>query len=546
MNAHRHCFVILFLVLSAHTADLRAQGTKVTQVTFPAGTATYGTGVNTKNEVVGLYVTSTGATEGFKWTGGPAYKAIVFPGSNKFTRALGMNDSGEIVGDFLSKKDGYYHGFTDIGGKLTQYDVPGGKGHFDTDLFGIDNNGDLAGAADDQGFVSIGGTVTMFYGSGTDLTYAYGINDSGVAVGQYFDASQLSHGFMWQSGVITKITYPGATQTACEGINNAGEITGYYIDSSNVGHGFTYYAGVFTTSDLPFIEGINNNGSYVGYYVGPPGVTYGYLASPVSFKPATIKIAGAISTSTIAVNNAGITVGQYVNSKGDTFGMMLDGTTVTKIDDPKAVTGSTWCYGINNNNQVVGFYTSVATGQTVGFYYAAGSFTDITGPAGAASAAAEGINDNGQITGYFVDSSNVEHGFLLSGPGGTYTQLDAPGATYTYAFSINASGNITLGWGDAAGYTEASVYNGSTYTSVNLPGTYNFDVHGLNSSGDVVYVWYDGDGNAHGGLLSGGAYYLVDVPVGTNTHADGINDSGLIVGRYNPKGSSNYDGFKGS
>ena len=36
-----------------------------------------------------------------------------------------MNDSGEIVGDFLSKKDGYYHGFTDIGGKLTQYDVPG-------------------------------------------------------------------------------------------------------------------------------------------------------------------------------------------------------------------------------------------------------------------------------------------------------------------------------------------------------------------------------------------------------------------------------------
>ena len=186
---------------------------------------------------------------------------IVIKGSNNFTRALGINDSGEIVGDFLSKKDGYYHGFTDVG------DAPGGLGYCSTDLFGIDNNGDLAGSANGQGFVSIGGTVTMFYGSGTDLTYAHGINDSDEAVGQYFDSSNLSHGFTWQAGVVTEITYPGATQTACEGINDSGEITSYYIDSSNVGHGFTYYGGVFATSDLPFIEGVNKNGAYVGNYL---------------------------------------------------------------------------------------------------------------------------------------------------------------------------------------------------------------------------------------------------------------------------------------
>lgn len=269
-----------FLALSLMFVPVlvQAQAVKVTQLSVPTATATYATDVNSKNQVTGIFLTAT-ATAGFEWAGG-TYKPIVFKGSNNFTRALGINDSGEIVGDFLSKTDGYYHGFTDVGGKLTQYDVPGGLGHFDTSLFGIDDDGDLVGAADGQGFVSIGGTVTIFYGSGTDLTYAYGINDSKVAVGEYFDSNNVAHGFMWQSGVITEITYPGAVQTACEGINDAGEITGFYIDTLGVGHGFTYTAGVFATSDLPFIEGVSKNGTYAGNYFGAPGVTYGYIATP--------------------------------------------------------------------------------------------------------------------------------------------------------------------------------------------------------------------------------------------------------------------------
>lgn len=100
---------------------------------------------------------------------------------------------------------------------------------------------------------------------------------------------------------------------------------------------------------------MNKNGAYVGNYLGPPGVVYGHLASPVAFKPTAVKIMGAESTSTIGVNNAGVLVGQYTDSMGDTYGMMLNGSTLTRIDDPKAVAGSTWCYGINNNNQVVAF-----------------------------------------------------------------------------------------------------------------------------------------------------------------------------------------------
>ena len=300
---------MLVLLASLGSPAARAQAVKVTQLIAPSSTGTYAAGVNKLNHVVGVYSTAT-ATRGFEWLGGSSYKTIVFKGSNNFTRALGINDSGEIVGDFLGR-NGYYHGFTDVGGKLTQYDAPGGLGNFSTSLFGIDNNGDLAGAADGYGFVSIGGTVTTFYGSGTDLTYAYGINDSGEAVGQYFDSNNLSHGFTWQAGTITEIVYPGAVQTACEGINDAGEITGYYVDSSNNGHGFTLINGVYATSDLQFIEGVNDTGSYVGNFLAPPGVTYGYLATPIKFKPSTIKVRGprapAPSASTTPASRLGNT-----------------------------------------------------------------------------------------------------------------------------------------------------------------------------------------------------------------------------------------------
>ena len=40
---------------------------------------------------------------------------------------------------------------------------------------------------------------------------------------------------------------------------------------------------------------------------------------------------------------------------------------------------------------------------------------------------AQGINDRGQIVGYYYDSGGNQHGFLYNG--GTYTTLDVPLAT---------------------------------------------------------------------------------------------------------------------
>ena len=57
-----------------------------------------------------------------------------------------------------------------------------------------------------------------------------------------------------------------------------------------------------------------------------------------------------------------------------------------------------------------------------------------------------GINPAGTIVGYYVDASDVGHGFLRA-KDGTFTTIDAPGAGTgmfqgTFAFNINSEGAV--------------------------------------------------------------------------------------------------------
>ncbi|HEV2381515.1 MAG TPA: hypothetical protein VG206_17180 [Terriglobia bacterium] len=543
------------LMALATAPDAFGQGLKITRLNPKGATSAVAIGLNKTNQVVGNYTIKGGTVKGFEFASNK-YTTIVFPGSKNFTRANGINDTGEIAGDFFGT-DNWYHGFTDAAGTFTQYDLPGGLGNFSTSIFAVNNNGDTAGAAGggtlgsaNEGWVNIAGTVTTFYGSGTDNTYAFSINSTDEFVGQYIDSSNLSHGYSGTisggKAVITEIVFPGAVQTACEGINDSGEITGYYIDSAGIGHGFTDIGGVFATSDLPFIASVNAGGSYVGDYFDPTGMQYGYVASPQSFKPTTVKVSKAISTSTFGVNNSGVLVGQYTDSTNTTHGLILSGTTVTNVDDASGVAGSTLVNGINTAGTAVGYYLDTSNLAHC-FLYSGGKFTNDFIP-GATQAEALGINDAGDISGVFVDASNAEHGFLLKGGvGGTLTQLDVPGATYTFGWGINASDTVTLIWGNSKNNAESSTYNATTkaYTTVNVPGAVNVYAHSINKTGAIAYAWSDASGNYHAGLLSGGSYYLLDEASGSNIHGDGINDTGLMVGRYYPTRTTTYQGFKG-
>jgi hypothetical protein len=230
-------------------------------------------------------------------------------------------------------------------------------------------------------------------------------------------------------------------------------------------------------------------------------------------------------------------------------GLLLQGKTVTNLDDHNAANHSTFCTGINTAGQIVCSYTD-SGGLYHGAMWSNGTFTEITFAA-EKQVEALGIDDAGDIAGVFIDSTGGEHAYLLAGGvNGTLTQLDAPGATYSFGYGINETAGkitVTVIWGDTNGNAESSVYDATTmtYTKRNAPVGDNVFIHGINSSGNVVYSVEDTNGNFHGALFENGSYYLLDVGNSSSTYADGITGSNLIVGPYFPTGSSNAEGFKG-
>ena len=88
------------------------------------------------------------------------------------------------------------------------------------------------------------------------------------------------------------------------------------------------------------------------------------------------------------------------------------------LDDPLGGTQSsgqgTRAQDINDQGQIVGFYVD-SSGATHGFLYSGGTYTTLDDPLGTGGTFAQGINDQGQIVGYYIDSSNTLHGFLYSG-----------------------------------------------------------------------------------------------------------------------------------
>jgi uncharacterized membrane protein len=102
--------------------------------------------------------------------------------------------------------------------------------------------------------------------------------------------------------------------------------------------------------------------------------------------------------------------------------------------------------GINDRGQIVGYYSDVEStlpvgGPLHGFLLDKGVFSRIDVP-GALSTLPLGINNRGQIVGFYSDGV-IGHGFLLRKD--TFTTIDVLGVVLsTVAFSINERGQILV------------------------------------------------------------------------------------------------------
>ena len=247
------------------------------------------------------------------------------------------------------------------------------------------------------------------------------------------------------------VNYPNNPFTQLLGINNSMVIAGYHNFFNNQGFVLTlprqFMTENYPNSMMTQVIGINNSNTTSGFYVDQNSVTHGF----------------------------------YHTSNG----------TFTNVDYPN--TAFNQLLSQNDLQQAAGYYSLSQDNSTPDFPYiydeVGGVFEVIYIPGAVGGAQATGINNSQQKCGFFIDSSMVNHGWLLNG--GIFVQLDYPGSTFTQALGTEQQGKVVGDYMDQGGLT-----------------------HGFVST-------------------SKGRFQTIDDPSGVgSTIVNGINDAGVLVGFY--------------
>lgn len=105
------------------------------------------------------------------------------------------------------------------------------------------------------------------------------------------------------------------------------------------------------------------------------------------------------------------------------------------------------------------------------------------------------------VVGVWHDSANVAHGFQWDA--GTYTSIDVPGGTNTYAFGITSQNTIAGYYTDSAGSDHGFLLSNRSYMTTDMPGVRSTFVFGINNSGMLVGQYIQ-NGKVHGFLATRG------------------------------------------
>jgi hypothetical protein len=256
---------------------------------FPGvGNSTTPFGINERGDIVGDYLDANNVRRGFVRFVSGNFQPIVAPNdTGNFTRARGINNARVITGDFFNTADNAFHGFIKNGGVFTQFDFGGPVSTF---LGGNNDAGNFVGAfgggtQPNQAFVRIGGTSTAINIPGAAASESSDINNFNRVVGDYSDGANF-HGFLRHpNGSLTApLDFPGSVQTVLNGINDQGWIVGNYTDAEGQQHGFflkrphTFVSFDFPNAAATSLNGINDWGFIVGRYTDAGGLRHGFVA----------------------------------------------------------------------------------------------------------------------------------------------------------------------------------------------------------------------------------------------------------------------------
>ena len=254
---------------------------------------------------------------------------------------------------------------------------------------------------------------------------------------------------------IQTLDYPGASGTIFWGLNDFGELGGEYHRPGYPPHAMIYRHGQFESLDPNGLFGDRFSaagtptdlGTLIADYADASGFQHGVVIQWGQVQP--YNVAGHLNANVDGMNIFGEIAGVYWDADGVYHGAASRWGHDTLFDF-SASAYDTYPLGINNAGEIVGYWNTARKGQWHGFHRSAnGKLTQIDAPnAGPLGTVTIGINDVGQTVGYYADAANHYHSFILAH--GQYQYLDVPGAVHTFANSINNLGVIAGDYYDAS------------------------------------------------------------------------------------------------
>lgn len=253
------------------------------------------------------------------------------------------------------------------------------------------------------------------------------------------------------------------------------------------------------------INGISNTGALVGFSTSAnQTVLTNFVRNPN----------GTFTTQNI--NNDPLANANGINANGELVGtttgqgFSLQNGLLTLLPAPSpGNTASETAFGVNDNGVIVGQFVQNSTDTTPGFVYSNGKFTILNPVANAVATNAQGVNNQGIVTGFYSTDGQHQHGFLFNTTTGQYTFIAdpvQPNLFLTQFLGINDNGLAVGYWQDVVGSQHGFLYNLNTqsYTFLDDPnagivnGTEITQITGINDSNEITGFYVDANGVQHG------------------------------------------------
>lgn len=391
-----------------------------TTLDFPGAVKTHARNIDDQGNILGWYSFVADndilRTRGFIYDG-ENWTSLLYPDSNN--TSVFDNIGGKIVGSWM--KDGEQHGFVFDGETWQTIDFPGAQG---TRVRGIDSRGNISGWFwDDSGEHGFTGRVapqykflSLDYPGSNIHTYIHSI-DQGRVVGLYRNAQDgnRKRGFLYDGRRWQSLDFPGSDFTEVLGINGDSLVGAYQLPGETIHHGFLYENGDWMTVDSPVgtpglvttrardIEGDN----IVGFYQEGTGTPLrGFLDDGSTWL--TLMAPGSANTTAFAIDQGNV-VGTFRDTAG-LHGFLFDGENWAAIDYVGANSSElNRATGISGG-RVVGWFGDLAE-EARGLLYDFGIIWPIEVP-DSKRTVLRGVDENGNIVGWYRDASNRDHGFI--------------------------------------------------------------------------------------------------------------------------------------